>query len=97
MNRQGGGGLVSDITILEDGSSKTHEYYLNRLSPRLLPKQRHLVINAVSRQSVLMDRTAYRSTMVRLLTGDPNDPEISKYFKLVVDKLPFARIYEVVQ
>lgn len=97
MSRKGRGGLVSDITILDKGSSETEEYYMNKLSPRLLPKKRHLVINMVSRQSVLMDRIAYRSMMTRLLTGDPNDPEITPYFKLVVDKLPFARIYEVVQ
>lgn len=96
-NREGGGGLVSDITMLSSEGVEKKEYYLNRLSPQLLPKTRHLLINTVSRQSVLMDRTVYRSTMQRLLTGDPNDPEISKYFKLVVDKLPFARIYEVVQ
>jgi dolichyl-diphosphooligosaccharide--protein glycosyltransferase len=35
--------------------------------------------------------------MTRLLTGDPDDPEIAPYFKLVVDRLPFARVYEVVQ
>jgi len=97
MNRNGGGGLVSDITILGLNGVETTEYYMNRLSPRLLPKRRHLVINEVSRQSVLVDRSLYKSVMMRLLVGDPNDPEISKYFKLVVDKLPFARIYEVVQ
>lgn len=96
-NRKGGGGLVSDITILDESGAETKEYYMNKLSPRLHPKLRHLVINKVSRQSIIMDRIAYRSMMTRLLIGDPNDPEISKYFKLVVDKLPFSRIYEVVQ
>ncbi|QJB56602.1 STT3 domain-containing protein [Pseudodesulfovibrio sp. zrk46] len=97
LNRDGGGGLVSDITILSEQGVDKKEYYLNKLSPQLLPRTRHLLINEVSRQSVLMDRTAYRSLLTRLLTGDADDPEISKYFKLVVDKLPFVRIYEVVQ
>jgi len=96
-SRRGGGGLVSDITILDENGVETKEYYMNNLSPRLHPKLRHLIINKVSRQSILMDRIAYRSMMTRLLIGDPDDPEISEYYKLVVDKLPFSRIYEVVQ
>lgn len=97
MNRQGAGGLVTDITVLSPEGVDMREYYLNRLSPKLFPKTKHLLINSVSKQSVLLDRIAYNSTMRRLLTDDPNDPEIRKYFKLVVDKLPFVRIYEVVQ
>ncbi|QGY38986.1 oligosaccharyl transferase STT3 subunit [Pseudodesulfovibrio cashew] len=97
MTRGGGGGLVKDITVLDTGSAEKRTYYINSLSPRLLPNRRHLVINRVSRQSALLDRTADRSMLVRLLTGDPEDPEIAQYFKLVVDKLPFARIYEVRQ
>ncbi len=96
-SREGRGGLVRDITTLSPEGVDAKEYYLNRLSPQLLPKGQHLLINSISRQSALLDRVAYRSMMRRLLTGDPTDPEISKYFKLVVDKLPFARIYEVVQ
>lgn len=97
MNRNGGGGLVSDITILNEGGAEMKEYYLNRLSAQLLPRTRHLLINGLTKQSVLMDRITYNTLMRRLLTDDPNDPEISKYFKIVVDKLPYARIYEVVQ
>lgn len=97
MNRQGAGGLISDVAILTRDGIDTKKYYMNTLSPQLLPDKTHLVVNKVTAQSVLMDRTAYRSMMTRLLIGDPNDPEITPYFKLVVDKLPFARIYEVVQ
>jgi dolichyl-diphosphooligosaccharide--protein glycosyltransferase len=97
MDRKGGGGLISDMTVLDrDGVDRTN-YPMNSRSPQLLPETTHLMINMVSRQSVLMDRTVYRSTMRRLLTGDPDDPEITPYFRLVVDKLPFARIYEVLQ
>lgn len=97
MNRQGGGGLVKDITVLDWDKVETTEYFMNSMSARLLPVRQHLVVNKVSRQSVLMDRIGYRSMMARLLTCDPTDPDISKYFRLVVDKLPFARIYEVIQ
>ncbi len=95
--RRGGGALLSDITVLDRDSAQVKEYYMNRLAPQLSPVMKHLVINMVSKQSVLMDRDAHESILMRLLAGDPNDPEISKHFKLVVDKLPFARIYEVVQ
>ena len=97
MNRQGGGGLVKDITVLDWNSSQSQDYFMNSMSPQLLPQRQHLLVNRVSRASVLLDRIGYGSTMRRLLTEDPNNPEISKYFKLVVDKLPFARIYEVIQ
>jgi len=97
MNRKGGGGLVKDITMLDWNSSQSQSYFMNSMSPQLLPKRQHLLINKVSRQSVLMDRIGYGSLMRKLFTEDPNDPEISKYFKIVVDKLPFARIYEVIQ
>ncbi|MDD3313854.1 hypothetical protein [Pseudodesulfovibrio sp.] len=97
MSRQGGGGLVKDITVLDQNGAQSQTYFMNSVSPQLLPTQQHLVVNKMSGQSVLMDRIAARSLMARLLTCDPADPEIAPYFKLVVDKLPFARIYEVVQ
>lgn len=97
MNRKGSGGLVSDITLLRAGEAERIDYYMNKLSPGLLRNMPHLVINEESRQSVMMDRTGYQSVTRRLLTEDPNTPEISKYFELVVDKLPFARIYKVIQ
>jgi dolichyl-diphosphooligosaccharide--protein glycosyltransferase len=97
MSRQGGGGLVSDMTLLDASGVDRKSYFMNTLSPQLLPKTQHLYINMVSKQSVILDRIARESTMTRLLTGDPDDPEIAPYFKLVVDRLPFARVYEVVQ
>lgn len=97
MDRNGGGGLVKDITVLAPEGVNRRAYPLNGLSPQLVPKVHHLVINMVSKQSVVMDSIGYGSTMTRLLTADPDDPDIAPYFKLVVDRLPFARIYEVVQ
>ena len=41
-----------------------------------------------------MDARLYNSLMVQLLVGEPQDPRISPYFKLVYDNV-FARIYEV--
>lgn len=97
MDRDGGGGLVKDITVLDPDGVNRKAYPLNALSPQLVPKVHHLVINMVSKQSVILDSIGYGSTMTRLLTADPDDPDIAPYFRLVVDRLPFARIYEVVQ
>lgn len=97
MNRRGGGGLVKDITVLDWDNVQFHSYFMNAMSPQLLPKRQHLIVNKVTGKTVLMDRIAYTSLMRRLLMDDPQNPEIAKYFKLVVDKLPFARIYEVIQ
>ena len=97
MNRQGGGGLVKDIVMLDRDGAHAQHYFMNSMSPQLIPTQQHLIVNKVTGESVLMDRTAYRSMVTQLMIGDPADPEIAKYFKLVVDKLPFVRIYEVVQ
>jgi len=96
MDREGRGGLVRDITLLEQDGITRRTYPLNALSPQLLPKTHHLVINMVSKQSVILDGTGFRSTMARLMTGDPDDPEIAPYFKLVVDGLPFVRIYQAI-
>ena len=97
QNRYGQGGLVSDIDILDWGKVSKRHYAMNAVSMKLVPETPYLFINKVTRQSILVDKTANSSMLFRLLTGDPDDPEISKYFKLVVDKLPFVRIYEVVQ
>lgn len=97
MTRDGRGGLVTDAVELGKGKADSYHYFMNSVSPRLLPTTPHLYVNRVSKQAVLLDRTGARALMTRLLTGDPDDPEITPYFKLVVDNLPFARIYEVVQ
>ena len=96
-NRSGQGGLVSDIDILDWGKVSRRYYGMNAISMKLVPETPYLFINKVTSQSLLTDEMGYDSMMFRLLTGDPADPEISKYFRLVVDNLPFARIYEVVQ
>jgi len=97
QNRYGQGGLVSDIDILDWNKVTNRHYAMNAISMKLVPETPYLMVNKVTRQSIITDRTAYDSMMFRLLTGDPEDTEISKYFKLVVEKLPFVRIYEVVQ
>ena len=97
VHRDGRGGLVKDITVLSEGEPVVNNYFMNSMSPQLLPSQQHLLINTVSKQSILIDRIAQRSMAVKLMTASPDDLELKQYFKLVVDKLPFARIYEVVQ
>lgn len=55
----------------------------------------HLVLNPDRGDAYLLDDRAYDSMMVRLLIGDPQAPDISPYFKLVVDSFPHVRIYQV--
>lgn len=97
QDKLGRGGLVSDIDILDWDKVTRQHYGMNAISMRLLPETPHLIANKVTGQTILADDLAYDSMMFRLMVGDPDDPEISKYFKLVVEKLPFVRIYEVVQ
>lgn len=97
QNRMGQGGLVSDIDILGREKVTRKHYGMNSISLKLVPKTPYLVVNKITAQTILADKTAYESMMFRLMVDDPNNPEISKNFKLVVEKLPFVRIYEVVQ
>jgi len=97
QNTKGQTGLVKSIALLQDGKVKARSYYKNSMSKRLMPKLHHLLVNFDISQSILMDELAYESVMTRLFVGDPDDPDIASRFKLVVDKLPYVRIYEVVQ
>ncbi|MBI9080407.1 MAG: oligosaccharyl transferase STT3 subunit [Pseudodesulfovibrio sp.] len=97
QNKFGQGGLVCDIDILDWGKVTNRHYAMNAVSMKLVPETPYMVINKVTRQSVMPDRMGYNSMLFRLLTGNPEDAEISKNFKLVVERLPFVRIYEVVQ
>ena len=54
----------------------------------------HFFFNRITDEKLAMDANLYNSLMVRLLVGNPQDPAISPYFKLVYDKV-FCRIYEV--
>ena len=54
----------------------------------------HFFFNRITDEKLAMDANLYNSLMVRLLVGNPQDPAISPYFKLVYDNV-FCRIYEV--
>lgn len=97
QNRMGQGGLVSDIDVLDWRKVTRRHYGMNAVSLKLVPKTPYLIVNKVTGQSILADNTAYESMMFRLMVNDPETSDIGKYFRLVVDKLPFVRIYEVVQ
>jgi dolichyl-diphosphooligosaccharide--protein glycosyltransferase len=85
--RDGGPRPVRSIDIVGRQGRKSQTYAGN-LGPRL-------VVNADLNVPVLMDDAVYSSMLVRLLIADPADPEIARYFRLVVDLGPHARIYEV--
>jgi undecaprenyl-diphosphooligosaccharide---protein glycotransferase len=52
-----------------------------------------LVINQLSSEAYLMDRSIFESMMVRMLLGDPE--EFVPYFELVEDRYPWVRAYLV--
>ncbi|MDR2744662.1 MAG: dolichyl-diphosphooligosaccharide--protein glycosyltransferase subunit STT3 [Desulfovibrio sp.] len=54
----------------------------------------HFFFNRITGEKLVMDETLYNSLMVQLLTGSPQSPRFSPYFRLVYDNV-FARIYEV--
>ena len=58
------------------------------------PRNVHFFFNRITDEKLAMDANLYNSLMVRLLVGNPQDPAISPYFKLVYDNV-FCRIYEV--
>lgn len=78
---------VRSIDIVGLKGRRSHTYEAN-MGP-------HLVVNADLNAPVLMDDLAYKSMLVRLLIDDSNLPDIAKYFRLVVELAPHARIYEV--
>lgn len=89
--------LMKNIDILGAETVNANFYPMNVHSPRLLAKTPNLVINGMMGQPFLLDDDAYMSMLVRLLRDDPNNPQISQYFRLVADGLPFVRIYELVR
>jgi len=96
-NAKGQTGLVKDISLIQGDTVKSREYVMNAFSSRLMPKQQHLVVNVDFSQALLMNDQARNSMMTRLFTADRGDSEINAHFRLVVDKLPYVRIYEVIQ
>ncbi|WP_152555253.1 STT3 domain-containing protein [Desulfonatronum thiodismutans] len=54
---------------------------------------RFAVYNDSLKQLLLMDRILYKSMLVRMLLADPG--EFAKYFELIVDRFPWARVYRV--
>ena len=53
----------------------------------------YALMNQLSRELYLMDRTIYKSMMVQMLIADPD--LFNPYFELVVDHYPWARAYRV--
>ncbi|MCF8038084.1 MAG: hypothetical protein K9K79_02100 [Desulfohalobiaceae bacterium] len=53
----------------------------------------HAIVNELSQEVYIMDRTIYRSMMIQMLIKDPGD--YKKHFELVIDNFPWARVYRV--
>ncbi len=78
--------MVESIDILtEDELDHTEFFRFNGA---------HLVIDSITNSRFVMDSDMYASMMVRLLLRDPEDPEITPYFRLIFDNV-HTRVYEV--
>ena len=97
---------ASSISVFEETGVTRRNYIEDWFDahPKATPEEQHeflskrrninFLFNRVTDEKLAMDAGLYNSLMVQLLVGDPQDPRISPYFKLVYDNV-FARIYEV--
>jgi dolichyl-diphosphooligosaccharide--protein glycosyltransferase len=53
----------------------------------------YVVMNRITNEVFVMERSIYESMMVRMLLGDPKDFE--PYFELVAENAPWCRVYRV--
>jgi len=97
---------ASSISVFDE-TGVTRRNYIQEwfdAHPKATPEEQHdflskrrninFLFNRVTDEKLAMDARLYNSLMVQLLVGEPQDPRISPYFKLVYDNV-FARIYEV--
>lgn len=97
---------ASSISVFEE-TGVTRRNYIQEwfdAHPKATPEEQHeflskrrninFFFNRITDEKLAMDAGLYNSLMVQLLVGDPQDPHVSPYFKLVYDNV-FARIYEV--
>lgn len=98
--------FASSISVFDE-TGVTRRNYIQEwfdAHPKATPEEQHeflskrrninFLFNRVTDEKLAMDARLYNSLMVQLLVGEPQDPRISPYFKLVYDNV-FARIYEV--
>lgn len=86
FNNKGKALPVSSVDLLDGGPHK-HKYFSGS-GP-------HLVMNKQRKEAYLLDDVAYESVLVQLLIGQPGQGLIGRYFELVVDDSPHARVYRV--
>jgi hypothetical protein len=83
---EGRSARVQTVDILNQGRVEHLDFPENTNGP-------HLVLNAETTGVVLLDETAYRSTLVQLLIMPAEAVESVPEFDLLVDRLPSARIF----
>ncbi|MBG0775556.1 MAG: hypothetical protein H0S85_03880 [Desulfovibrionaceae bacterium] len=79
---------VGSVDILDEKGGMGKGYPGN-------PQDIHLILNRATGEHHVMDSLAYHSMLVQLLLCPPNDPRFTQYFKLVEDRYPYVRVYEV--
>jgi dolichyl-diphosphooligosaccharide--protein glycosyltransferase len=82
---QGQAQLTEMVVVDEQG--KAHTMFWARLGGV------YAVMNRMTNEVFVMDRSVYESMMVRMLLGDPKDYD--PYFELVADNAPWCRVYRV--
>ncbi len=75
---------LTEMTVV-DATGKSHTMFWARLGGV------YVVMNRMTNEVFVMDRSVYESMMVQMLLGDPK--EFDPYFELVVDNTPWCRVY----
>ena len=81
-----GEGFVVTVDILDEGGLQHYAYPENAGGP-------HLLLDTGSSEVLLLDETAYNSTLVQLLISDPDETAFAGPYDLVIDGFPSARVF----
>lgn len=77
--------LIDSLDIINDGNATQRINWQNGSGL-------HLVLNQRSNQGFIMDSKVYKSMMVQMLIGNPQD--FAPHFELVNDQYPWVRAYQ---
>lgn len=77
---------LSSSMFVDSSGSQVNSY--NNIGP-------HLLYNKDIHAGILTDDYVYNSTLLKLLLGDPNNPEVADCYELVYEEFPAVRIYKV--
>jgi hypothetical protein len=79
---------VVTIDLLDEADSHHYDYSENGGGP-------HLLLNYATGEVLLLDESAYRSTLVQFLILPVDRLGDALPFKLLIDEQPFVRVFEL--